>query len=509
MIYTSHRDFAVFLITAFFCCGLFADSEFHKKPNIILMMTDDQGWGQMGYYQHPYLKTPHLDNMASHGLRFDRFYAAASVCSPTRASVLTGRIPNRTGVPDHGFRLRHQEKTLPQTLKAVGYANMHIGKWHLDGIGQMGVPILRDDPFGPGTFGFQDWLSMTNFYDLDPVMSRNGIFEEFKGDTSDIAVDEAIKFIKSKHELGQPSLTVIWYPSPHYPCRALPKDKEPFKNLGLKGVVQSVLAEIVAIDRSVGTLRKTLRDMGIEKDTILFFSSDNGGYHGHDIENGMGGLRGAKSSLWEGGIRVPGIIEWPGHIKPRITTYPACTTDIFPTIVDLLDLPKSSMLEPIDGVSLVPLFQRELPQRDFPLAFFQPMFKNIQALIDNDYKIVGYFDRKTQRRDFQLYNLKKDPAESIDLAHEMPEKLKEMVGALAKIEKSVVASEKGADYPEPPRIKTIRPPNWVDHPHYRPYFDDFVKRQEYRGQIEGYYRKLKENKDKSKRNGVSSHEIFP
>jgi arylsulfatase A-like enzyme len=446
-------------------------------------MTDDQGWGQTGYNKHPHLKTPNLDAMAANGLRLDRFYAAASVCSPTRASVLTGRIPERTGVIDHGFRLRHQEKTLGVALQKDGYATMHIGKWHLDGVGQMGVPILEDDPFGPGTFGFNDWLSMTNFYDINPLMSRNGVFEEFKGDTSDIAVDEAIKFIKDQHEAGNPSLTLIWYPSPHYPCQALEKDKAPFKKLDLRNVDQSVLGELVAVDRSVGTLRAALRKMGIEKNTILWYCSDNGPYQGHDKEHGSGGLRGTKVTLYEGGIRVPGIIEWPGHIQPRISSFPSCTTDIFPTLADLLKLPEGTLLTPVDGMSLVPLFEKDLPRREKPMAFYE-LNSKAQALIDNDFKIVGSFDSQAKTRTFAMYNLTQDRAETNDLSEEMPERFKLMQEQFSIMDKSIQASLQGADYHLKRQIKTIRNPNWRDQPQYRKHFDKFITRPEYKNYIQ-------------------------
>lgn len=454
-----------------------------ERLNIVLMMTDDQGWGQVGYNGHPYLKTPNLDAMAENGLRMDRFYAAASVCSPTRASVLTGRIPNRTAVIDHGFRLRHQEKTIAPALLKAGYATTHIGKWHLNGVGQMGVPMLKEDPFGPGKFGFENWLSMTNFYDLDPIMSRNGVFEEFVGDTSDIAVDEAIHYIRAQHEAGQPSFTVIWYPSPHYPCRALEKDLAQFEDVDIRSVDKSVLAEIVAVDRSVGTLRAALREMGIEQNTLLWYCSDNGHYQGHDKEHGSGGLRGTKSTVYEGGIRVPGIIEWPARIQPRITSFPASTVDIFPTIAEIVGLPDDSLLEPVDGMSLVSLFDADPVTREKPIAYFQ-LHHNEQALVDNDYKIVGLIDKATKQRVFSLYHITEDRAETTDLSAQMPERFAAMQNELAEIHESVEASLAGADYPLSPQIKTIRTPNWVDTPGYEPHFDAFEKRKEYRGQIE-------------------------
>ena len=135
------------------------------KPNIILVMADDQGWGQTGYYNHPILKTPNLDAMAAAGLRFDRFYAGGPVCSPTRATVLTGRSHDRTNVQSHGYPLRNQEKTVAQALQRAGYATGHFGKWHLNGIRGPGVPVLKEDKRHPGKFGFDTWLSVTNFFE--------------------------------------------------------------------------------------------------------------------------------------------------------------------------------------------------------------------------------------------------------------------------------------------------------------------------------------------------------
>ena len=174
--------------------------------NVVLVMADDQGWGQTGYYNHPVLKTPNLDQMAKNGLRFDRFYSGGPVCSPTRATVLTGRTHDRTGVLDHGYALRKQEKTLSEAMKKAGYATAHFGKWHLNGLRGPGVPILKNDTHGPGQFGFEKWLSVTNFFDINPTMSRDGNFEEFSGDSSEIIVNEALKFITEKSKSQVPFL---------------------------------------------------------------------------------------------------------------------------------------------------------------------------------------------------------------------------------------------------------------------------------------------------------------
>jgi arylsulfatase A-like enzyme len=150
IIFTQNRNLSLMLsllmLTLISCQNI---SQNHR-PNIVLIMTDDQGWGQTGYYNHPVLETPHLDAMASNGIRFERFYAAAPVCSPTRASVLTGRSNNRTGVLQHGYALNQQEKTIAETLKNAGYSTAHFGKWHLNGLRGPGVPILIEDTHSPG-----------------------------------------------------------------------------------------------------------------------------------------------------------------------------------------------------------------------------------------------------------------------------------------------------------------------------------------------------------------------
>ena len=160
--------------------AVFALPGFADRPNVVLVMSDDQGWGQTGYNGHPLLKTPHLDQMAASGIRFDRFYAGASNCSPTRATLLTGRSNDRTGVQTHGYPLRRQEKTIAQAMRDAGYATGHFGKWHLNGLRGPGAPIFKEDPLHPGVFGFDTWVSVSNFFDLHPVMSRNGKFEDFE-----------------------------------------------------------------------------------------------------------------------------------------------------------------------------------------------------------------------------------------------------------------------------------------------------------------------------------------
>lgn len=447
-----------------------------ERPNIILVMTDDQGWGQMGFYDHPVLKTPHLDAMAANGLRLDRFYAGAPNCSPTRASVLTGRTNDRTGVYNHGHALRLQEKTLPVALRDAGYATAHFGKWHLNGFVGPGVPLLADDTHHPGRFGFDEWVSVSNFFDRDPLMSRMGKFEEFEGDSAEIIVDEALKFIRRKAAARQPFFAVIWYGSPHDPFKAADADREDFK---LPESSAHHYGELVAMDRSIGTLRAGLREAGIADDTLVWFNSDNGGLPRIEPST-TGGLRDYKGSIYEGGLRVPAIIEWPARIKAgRVSRYPAVTMDIFPTLAEIVGLPASTMLEPQDGGSLVPLFERELETRSKPIGF---RHTGRSAWVDNDWKLVWPDRGKTA---YELYHLGNDPIESRDLFREQPKIAVRLKQQLLAWDESVNRSERGLDYPEgrvDPAHPKARP--WMTSPEYAPHLEQFRARWEYRERIE-------------------------
>lgn len=432
------------------------------RPNIVLVMADDQGWGQMGYNDHSCLRTPNFDAMANSGIRFNRFYAAASTCSPTRASVLTGRTPQRTGVPAIGNRLCLQEKTLPQALKRAGYTTAHFGKWHLNGVGGAGVPVLKDDPNNPGYYGFDEWLSVTNYFDRDPLMSRNGEFVALRGDSSELMVSEALKFMKRQEG---PFLTVIWYGSPHFPFIADAQDAEGFP-ASQGDRLANHLGEIVAIDRSIGMLRQGLRDLKIEQNTILWYCSDNGGVP--DDPDSVGQLQGHKGSLFEGGIRVPGIIEWPGHIQATVTDFPASTMDIMPTIVDLLDLPEDSQFEVHDGESIALLFDGQTPQRQHAIPFTAKAL----ALIDGDFKLWSAGKRNSP---WKLFDLANDPGETKDVSADHPERFEAMKSELATMLESIEKSAVGGDYPEGRVLQPRRHDRWFEMEAYKPHLPTFAK----------------------------------
>jgi arylsulfatase A-like enzyme len=463
--------FICLFILSLFSCTENVDDEF---PNIILIMTDDQGWGQTSYYDHPVLETPNLDAMAENGLRFERFYAAAPVCSPTRASILTGRTNDRTGVMDHGYALRKQEKTIAVALKKAGYATGHFGKWHLNGLRGPGVPILKDDSHSPGKFGFDHWLTVTNFFDIDPLMSENGSFIDLKGNSSEIIVKKALEFIKEKTSQNLPFFAVIWDGSPHDPFLASEKDRDNFKDLDKQS--QHHYGELVAFDRSLGVLRKTLKDLGLEKNTILWYCSDNGGLRNISPPS-VGGLRGYKTTIWEGGLRVPAIIEWPKMIKPKVTNYPASTMDIFPTIADILNLPDTDLLKPIDGITLKPIFKNDLSNRDKRIPF---RYKDQGALIDNNFKLVV---TSIDKEKFELYDLEKDFSESINLSSEKPLIFNQMKIDYLKWSESIDSSQVGMDYPEGKVLNNPERHFWMNDDRYKPYLNEWINRPEYRDRI--------------------------
>ena len=437
-----------------------------KAPNIVLVMSDDQGWGQVGYMGHPYLKgkTPHLDAMAKSGIRFNRFYAAAPVCSPTRASVLTGRVPARTGVPGLHKRLCLQEKTLPQALRKAGYATAHFGKWHLGGVKGSAMPVLPDDPNHPGHYGFDEWLSATNYIEMNPLMTRNGRIVYLEGESSILMVQAALRFMKTNR--NRPFFAVVWYGSPHFPYTALEEDLEGLpKSLDTR--VANLFGEIIAIDRSIGMLRHGLREMGLAENTLIWFCSDKGG---RDPEPGsVGGLRGFKGSLYEGGIRVPGIIEWPGRSRPMVTNFPASTMDIMPTIVDLLDLPEDFMLPVHDGESILPLLEGGTPERTHPIPFTMKG----TALIDGKFKLVQI--GRGRGATWALLDLDKDPGETTDISGQLPERFENMKAEAATMVASVQASAEGKDYPEGKVLQPQRGQEWSTMKEYQALYETFAK----------------------------------
>ena len=463
-------------------CSPATTAEPESRPNIVLCMADDQGYGDVGYYGDPLPHTPNLDAMSRQALRLDRFYAAAPVCSPTRASVLTGRHPNRLGCFKWGYTLRPQEITVAESLQKAGYATGHFGKWHLGS-------VRSSSPCCPGTNGFDDWLSSPNFYENDPWMSENGRAIQVVGESSDIAMMSAIRFIRDSADKKKPFLAVVWFGSPHLPHIADPADRVHYKDQ--PEPVQNYYGEITGIDRAMGTLRSALRVMGLAENTIVWYTSDNGAQTSGKRPGSNGGLAGRKGTLWEGGIRVPTIIEWPATItRPRTSNVPGNTCDILPTLLDLVGIARPDGAPPLDGVSLRTLVEGQPFERKKPMGFWDypakgrpvrssdllkqlaieqeagterpssklhPAEGQIEtdlvpklqvghaAWMEGPYKLHRLVSKEGTAR-YQLFNLEKDRAEKTDLAANMPQQVERMKKGLAAWQKSVIQSYKGEDY---------------------------------------------------------------
>ncbi|KPK43591.1 MAG: hypothetical protein AMK72_13125 [Planctomycetes bacterium SM23_25] len=425
-------------------------------------MTDDQGWGDCGYNGHPVLKTPTLDEMSRSGIRFQRFYAGAPVCSPTRGSCITGRHPYRYGVFFANVgHMPKEEVTLAEVLKTQGYVTGHFGKWHLGTLTKTVKESNRGGPRGaahyspPWENGFDVCFSTeAKVPTLDP-MKRPGSDQPYgthywtgpgrmaadnlDGDDSRIIMDRAVPFIRKAVREGKPFFAVIWFHAPHLPVLAGPKHRKLYA--GQPERAQHYLGCITAMDEQMGRLRAELRDLGAAAGTMLWFCSDNGpeGRTRTPTNGSAGGLRGRKRSLFEGGLRVPGLLEWPARIKkPRTVSVPCGTEDYFPTVLAALgiELGKGRKVEPIDGINLMPLIEGRMTQRPRPLGRES---RGQVALIDNRYKLIrtgGGRRRKAKRQQepkaprpgkgWMLFDLIEDPAEKNDLAAAKPEIVKTM-----------------------------------------------------------------------------------
>ncbi|MEM7475335.1 MAG: sulfatase-like hydrolase/transferase [Planctomycetota bacterium] len=443
-----------------------------QQPNIILVMADDQGWGDTGYNGHPFVQTPEMDAMASQAFVFDRFYAAAPVCSPTRASVMTGRNPIRCKVPNHGRYMRPHEQTIAETLQAAGYITGIFGKVHL-GSGQ------PNSPCNPSGMGFDEWVIGLNFFDNDPYLSRNGTIEHCKGKGSVIAMDEAIAFLDKHKEGYKPIFSVVWFPSPHDPHQEVTDGETLYEGKKQAGYYR----EITLLDQQLGRLRRALRKQGIANNTILWYCSDNGG-----LNESTSGGRKKKGSIYEGGLRIPSIIEWPKENLRGRTSVPAWTCDMYPTLVAMAGVELSAP-HPLDGIDISQIIKGKQELRSKPMGFWHS-FQQGQATwsdriqkdimekqhsgapephnpvrIKKDVDEFPQFGEDTSKghaawnkwpwklhringTKYELYDLSSDPLETNDLSSEpeQQQRLHAMQDELKDWMQSVVRSINGADY---------------------------------------------------------------
>ncbi|MCL4107859.1 UNVERIFIED_CONTAM: hypothetical protein GTU68_001176 [Idotea baltica] len=395
------------------------------------------GWGDSGTFGHPLIKTPNLDKLASQGVKFTQCYSACGVCSPSRSAILTGRTPYRNGVwrhlsGNHEAHLRASEVTYPELLKGIGYENCHVGKWHLNSKQQFNTPKFPQ----PGDHGFDYWMYSHN--NAEPSHKnpknfvRNGVpVGKMEGYSAQLVAAEAVHWLEEIRDPKKPFSMSVWVHEPHSPIATDPQ----FSELYGDHENSKYMGNITQLDHALGQVMEGLDKAGVSDDTLLFFTSDNGPVPNYG--GTAGGLRGVKRSSHEGGIRVPGVARWPGHIEAgTVSDIPVIGSDIFSTILDIVGIPLPGD-RTIDGTSMLPAFNGKPVSRSVPLYWrthVSPV-SDRSALRIGDWKIVSN-DEMTK---FMLFNIQEDWKEENDLAAAMPEKTEEMKKELFKVWEGIVS----------------------------------------------------------------------
>lgn len=439
-----------------YCCLLLALLAFPltaraaEKPNVVLFLADDLGWGDLGCYGHPKIQTPHLDAFAKQGVRLTQCYSASAVCSPSRSALLTGRTPHRNGVytwiaAASEVHLRKSEIALPKLLKDAGYATCHVGKWHLNG------KFNNKEQPQPNDHGYEHWMATQNNAapnHKDPTnFVRNGkAVGKLEGYSSAVVVDEAIDWL-SKRDRKKPFFLAVWTHEPHLPIETDPQYQKLYKDLDED--FRQHHGNVTQLDAAFGKLMKALDKEKLTDSTLVIFTSDNGpegdGTKGR-TRGSTGGLRGRKRSMYEGGIRVPGIVRWPGQTKAGTTSdVPVIGSDVFPTVLAACEV-KAPEDRVIDGVNVLPLLtgKAKTVERKVPLYWrlhMAPAKENLHvAMREGDWKVLA-------SRDFtnsELYNLKDDPKEKNDLKEKEKERFARMKKSLEKLNAEI--DKEGPDW---------------------------------------------------------------
>jgi len=429
----------LWLLPALLAAGTASPQDAPSKPNFVIVLADDMGWRDTGYSGNPVVKTPHLDDMAAKGLRFDYFYPGGQMCSPGRFAIMTGRSPFRTGL-HHLGAMRPQEITVARALKTAGYRTAHFGKWH-----------LGTTATSPVKMGFDQSTWSLNFFDLGARLRVNDT-EEFvplQGDVSVAVMDLALEYIRRQAKEGQPFLAYVCTGSPHSPHRAADEFKALYKDLPEKQ--QDFWGEISGLDASVGKLREELRRLGIAENTLVWFTSDNGGI----TKDSMDPTGRGKGSV---GNRTVGTLEWPAKIRQPIrTSVPCAHMDIYPTLLDIAGV-KMPDQPPLDGISLVPLLEGKMQERPKPLGFMlwngKGKFDGVDfvagtqgVFIDGKYKlIVAPRDAAGKDAPVRLHDIFEDPAHKDNIAEKLPEVVQKMRASLEAWQRSVRDSFDGKDF---------------------------------------------------------------
>lgn len=424
------RIFAVFLVGCSVATG--------NRPNIVVIIVDDLGYGDLASYGAKDLRTPHIDSLMANGMRFDSFYANCPVCSPTRAALLSGRyqelvgVPGvvRTHAPNNWGYLAQDAVMLPQVLKPLGYHSAIIGKWHL-GLEEENQPTRRGFDFFHGFLGDM----MDDYYHHrrhgNHYMRRNEEPVYPKGHATDIFSQWAVDYLAERAQKKTPFFLYLSYNAPHTPIQP-PTDwfeKVKKREAGISSQRAKLVALIEHMDEGIGNVMKELQRTGLSKETLVFFVSDNGGQANVGANNGA--LRGEKQEMYEGGLRVPACAVWPGKIKPGGRSgLIAATMDIFPTVVEAAG---SKVEHAIDGRSFLPLLLgKEQPAFDRDLFFTRReggdrfMGECIWAMRRGDWKLV----KNSPMKNWELFDLSEDPGETTDLAGKNRGKYRELGAAM-------------------------------------------------------------------------------
>lgn len=448
------------------------------RPNILLIMTDDQGWQDAGFNGNTNIQTPWLDTLASKGIIFDRFYSASAVCSPTRASVITGRNPLRMKIPNANTgHMLPEEITIAEILQEAGYATGHFGKWHLGTLTKTQMDANRGGREKhqrhytlPTEHGYDEFFcteSKVPTYDpmLKPKQFQEGeslrfgwravesqdttlpygtaywtgenqqVLDNLEGDNSRIIMDRAIPFIEKAKQNKQPFFSTIWLHTPHLPVVSDSLHRSKFSDLSLEK--QLYYGTITAMDEQIGRLWKHLEANNLADNTIIFFCSDNGPERGTPGSAGI--FKERKRSLYEGGVRVPAFVLWPNKLEAgKRIDFPAVTSDYLPTLLDWLNLPAPRQ-RPLDGVNLAKALDGRQGQRVKPIGF---IYQNQITWVTQQYKLKT--DKALEK--FELFDLLQDPSEETNVMEGFPEIVASLKADLLEWLESVDQSSKGLDY---------------------------------------------------------------
>lgn len=468
--------FLLFLVSFFSCVSRREGAEREGKPNIIVIFTDDQGYGDLRCYGSRNLETPNIDRLAAEGVRFTNFYVGQPVCSASRAALLTGCYPSRVSIhgalfPDAAIGLNPGEETIAEACKATGYHTAMVGKWH-----------LGDHPdFLPTQQGFDEYLGVPYSNDMWPAHPQNDrfrfprlplmegdsvidYFDDEQNRLTTMYTERAVRFIEEHDD--EPFFLYLAHNMPHVPLFV----SDTFRGKSKAGLYGDVIMEI---DWSVGRIMETLKSRGLDENTLVIFTSDNGPWLNYGTHAGSAlPLREGKGTVWEGGVRVPCIMRWPGKIPAGVVQHePAITMDILPTIAGLIQAPLPQ--KQIDGKDIWPLITNE-PGAKTPHEALYFYFNNneLQGMRSGKWKLYfphtyRSFEGKTGRDDglpteytqqkigLALYDLDNDISERTNVADRYPsvvDSLQQMAAAFRTRLGDSLTGIEGTDVREPGRV---------------------------------------------------------